>query len=256
MSTENIGVANRTVTLIYGFICYAIFFLTFLYAIGFVGNLLVPKTIDGEPTMALTQALVIDLLLLGIFAVQDSVMAPPGFKMAWTRLVPEAAERSTYTLFSSLALILLFTFWQPLGGVIWYVTNPIGAGVLWAGFAFGWGLVLVATFLINHFDLFGLRQVWLCFRNQPYTELRFVEPWPYRVIRHPLYMGWFFAFWCTPTMTATHLVFALMTSVYILIAIQLEEHDLEQAHKDYSAYKQRVPMLIPRLIRKQRQALP
>jgi protein-S-isoprenylcysteine O-methyltransferase Ste14 len=255
MSTENTGVANRTVTLIYGLVCYAIFFLTFLYAIGFVGNLLVPKTIDGEPMMALTQALVIDLLLLGIFAVQHSVMARPGFKKAWARLVPEAAERSTYTLFSSLALILLFTFWQPLGGVIWSVTNPIGAGVLWAGFAFGWGLVLVATFLINHFDLFGLRQVWLCFRNQPYTELRFVEPWPYRVIRHPLYMGWFFAFWCTPTMTAAHLVFAVMTTAYILIAIQLEERDLEQAHVDYAAYKQRVPMLIPRLVRKHRQAM-
>ena len=158
MTAENAGVVARTATLLYGVICYVIFFLTFLYAIGFVGNLLVPKTIDGEPTMALMHALIVDLVLLAVFAIQHSVMARPGFKKMWTRIVPETAERSTYTLFSSLALILLFTYWQPLGGVIWNVTNPIGAGVLWAGFAFGWGLVLFATFLINHFDLFGLRQ--------------------------------------------------------------------------------------------------
>ncbi len=256
MNAENAGAAARTATLIYGVICYTIFFLTFLYAIGFVGNLLVPKTIDGEPTMGMIQALIVDLLLLGVFAIQHSVMARPGFKKVWTRIVPEQAERSTYVLLSSLALILLFFYWQPLGGTIWSVTNTVGVYLFYAGFAFGWGLVLVSTFLINHFDLFGLRQVWLFFRKQPYTNLRFAEPWPYRVIRHPLYMGWFFAFWCTPTMTATHLVFAVMTTAYILIAIQLEEHDLEQAHKDYAAYKQRVPMLIPRLIRKQRQALP
>ena len=256
MNAENAGAAARTATLIYGVICYTIFFLTFLYAIGFVGNLLVPKTIDGEPTMGMIQALIVDLLLLGVFAIQHSVMARPGFKKVWTRIVPEQAERSTYVLLSSLALILLFFYWQPLGGTIWSVTNTVGVYLFYTGFAFGWGLVLVSTFLINHFDLFGLRQVWLFFRKQPYTNLRFAEPWPYRVIRHPLYMGWFFAFWCTPTMTATHLVFAVMTTAYILIAIQLEEHDLEQAHKDYAAYKQRVPMLIPRLIRKQRQALP
>ncbi|MCZ6872606.1 MAG: isoprenylcysteine carboxylmethyltransferase family protein [bacterium] len=256
MNAENAGATARTATLTYGIICYAIFFLTFLYAIGFVGNLLVPKTIDGKPIIGMMQALIVDLVLLGVFAIQHSVMARSGFKKVWTRIVPEQAERSTYTLFSSLALILLFAYWQPLGVVVWNVTNPIGAGILWAGFAFGWGLVLVSTFLINHFDLFGLRQVWLFFRKQPYTQLRFAEPWLYRVIRHPLYMGWLFAFWCTPTMTATHLVFAVTTTAYILIAIQLEEHDLEQAHKDYAAYKQRVPMLIPRLIRKQRQALP
>ena len=254
--TRNAGVAARSVTLIYGAVCYVVFFLTFLYAIGFVGNLLVPKSIDANPLMETIPALVIDLLLLGIFAIQHSVMARPGFKKLWMRVVPEQAERSTYVLFSSLALILLFTYWQPLGGMVWSVTNPIGAGVLWAGFAFGWGLVLVSTFLINHFDLFGLRQVWMYFRKQPYVQLRFVEPWPYRVIRHPLYMGWFFAFWCTPTMTATHLVFAVMTTAYILIAIQLEERDLAHAHVDYAAYKERVPMLVPRLIRKRRTATP
>ncbi len=139
MTAENAGVAARIATLMYGVICYTIFFLTFLYAIGFVGNLLVPKTIDGEPIIGMMQALIVDLVLLGVFAVQHSVMARPGFKKMWTRVVPEAAERSTYTLFSSLALILLFAYWQPLGVVLWNVTNPIGAGVLWAGFAFGWG---------------------------------------------------------------------------------------------------------------------
>jgi protein-S-isoprenylcysteine O-methyltransferase Ste14 len=251
MSSENAGAAARSITLIYGTICYAIFFATFLYAIGFVGNLVVPKSIDGDPTMATIPALLIDLLLLGIFAIQHSVMARPGFKKMWTRFVPEQAERSTYVLLSSLALILLFAFWQPLGGTIWQVTNSIGVTVLYAGFAFGWALVLYSTFLIDHLDLFGLRHVWLHFRKQPYTQLRFVEPWAYRVVRHPLYVGWFFSFWCIPTMTAAHLVFAVMTAGYILIAIQLEERDLEKAHvDDYAAYKKRVPMLIPRLLRK------
>ncbi len=246
------GLSSRTATLLYGVVCYTIFFLTFLYAIGFVGNLVVPKTIDGPATMPTISALLVDLALLGIFAIQHSVMARPAFKKWWTRIVATPLERSTYVLFSSIALLALFVFWQPLGGVIWSVEHPIGVAALYTGFAFGWGLVLVATFLINHFDLFGLRQVWLYFRKRPYTTLRFVTPWPYRMVRHPLYLGWLFAFWCTPTMTATHLVFAIMTTAYILIAIQLEERDLADSHDDYAAYKSRVPMIIPHPMRSKR----
>src|SRR6185312_5518523 len=157
-----------------------------------------------------------DLALLGLFAIQHSVMARPAFKRWWTSIVPAAAERSTYVLFSSVALILLFAYWQPLGGAVWAVTSPLGQAALYAGFAFGWLLVLVTTFLINHFDLFGLRQVWKFFRAVPCRPLKFVTPGPYRVVRHPLYVGWFCAFWFTPTMTVTHLVFALVTAAYIL----------------------------------------
>lgn len=239
------GFVNRAATLLYGLVCYGIFFATFLYAIGFVGNMFVAKGIDGEPTMAMLPALLINLALLGVFAVQHSVMARPAFKRLWTRLVPQPAERSTYVLFSSAALILLFHFWEPLGGTIWRVSSSAATGVLLFGFAFGWGLVLVSTFLINHFDLFGLRQVWLHFRKLPYTDVRFVTPLPYRIVRHPLYLGWLFAFWCTPTMTVTHLLFAVMTTAYIFIAIQLEERDLADSLEDYTKYKRQVPMIIP-----------
>ncbi|HSN71204.1 MAG TPA: hypothetical protein VLT59_06835 [Steroidobacteraceae bacterium] len=230
----------------YGVASYAIFFATFLYAIGFVGNIAVPKSIDSAPTGPLGQALLVNALLLGIFAVQHSVMARRGFKAWWTRIIPKAAERSTYTLFSSLALIALFAFWQPMGGVVWEVTDPALRIALYAAFAFGWALVLVSTFLINHFDLFGLRQVWLELRGRPYTPLPFGTPWLYRYVRHPLYVGWFFAFWATPTMTMAHLVFAVATTAYILIAIQLEERDLVAEHgRKYLEYRKRVPMLVP-----------
>ena len=240
---------NRIASFVYGVVCYAIFFATFLYAIGFVGNLVVPKAIDSPATGPLPAALAIDLGLLTLFAVQHSVMARPAFKRVWTRIVPPVVERSTYVLFSSLALILLFALWQPLGGVVWEVQNPILRGGLHAAFAFGWGLVLTATFLINHFDLFGLRQVWLHLRGQPYSPVRFRTPRPYQIVRHPLYVGWLFAFWATPTMTVTHLVFALATTAYILVAIQLEERDLVAAHPEYADYRRQVPMLIPRLQR-------
>jgi methanethiol S-methyltransferase len=246
---------KRIAVFTYGLISYAIFFCTFLYAAGFVGGFLVPTTLDGEPSVPLWQALLVNTLLLGVFAVQHSVMARPAFKRWWTRFVPEPAERSTYVLFSSLALIALFAFWQPMGGVIWDVQDPLARAVLYSLFGFGWLLVLVTTFLINHFDLFGLRQVWLYLRGRPYTQLRFVTPGPYRIVRHPLYVGWLFAFWATPAMTAAHLVFAAATTAYILIAIQLEERDLIAAHgQDYAEYRRRVPMLIPRLFRGPRTA--
>ena len=172
-------------------------------------------------------------------------MARRWFKQAWTRIVPAALERSTYVLFSSAALIVMFRFWQPLGGVVWSVNDPIGRAVLYGLFAFGFGLVLVSTFLINHFDLFGLRQVWLFLRAKPYTHLRFGTPGPYRLVRHPLYVGWFFAFWATPAMTYAHLLFAVATAAYILLAIQFEERDLVHYHPEYAEYRRRVPMLIP-----------
>lgn len=241
---------KRTGIFIYGVVCYAIFFATFLYAIGFVGGFGVPVTIDGEPTAPLGQALLINTLLLGAFAVQHSLMARPAFKRRWTRIVPEPAERSTYVLFSSLLLIALFAYWEPMGGVIWDVQDPIAQALLYGLFGLGWVLVLVATFLINHFDLFGLRQVWLHLRGKRYTHLKFGTPWLYRYVRHPLYVGWFLAFWATPHMTAAHLLFALTATTYILIAIQLEERDLMKFHPEYAGYRRRVPMLIPRFTRK------
>ena len=236
---------KRLSIFVYGVLSYAVFFATFLYAIGFVGNLWVPKSMDSAPAVPFTTALLIDLALLDVFVIQHSVMARPAFKRWWTRIVPESAERSTYTLLSSLALILLFAYWQPLGGVVWNVTAPLGKALLYGAFAFGWGLVLASTFLINHFDLFGLRQVWLQLLNKPYRPLQFGTPLFYRYVRHPLYVGWFFAFWATPTMTLTHLVFAIATTAYILIAIQLEERDLIDAHPEYAEYRRNVPMLVP-----------
>ena len=189
--------------------------------------------------------MLVNLLLLGLFAIQHSVMARPAFKRWLTKFVPQPTERSTYVLFSSLMLIALFVHWEPLGGAIWDVQDPVGRITLHGLFAFGWGLVLVSTFLINHFDLFGLRQVWLYLRGREYTPLGFVTPGPYRHVRHPLYIGWLLAFWATPTMTVTHLVFAIATTAYILIAIQLEERDLVEALPQYDDYRRRVPMLVP-----------
>lgn len=239
---------KRTLILAYGVISYVIFFGTFLYAIGFIGNFATPTTLDGPAAGSLWSALAINIGLLTAFALQHSIMARPAFKRWWTQYVPQAAERSTYVLFSSLALIAMFVLWQPLGGPIWNVTAPIGQAVLYGLFGLGWAIVLVSTFLINHFDLFGLRQVWLEFRGKPYTPLEFKTPWLYKYVRHPLYVGWLLVFWATPTMTAAHLLFAVMTTVYILVAIHLEERDLVDHHgDDYVNYRKRVPMLVPRL---------
>jgi len=239
---------KRIAAFFYGITCYVIFLATFLYIIGFIGNLFVPKSIDSTPVGPLGQALLIDALLLGIFAIQHSVMARPVFKRWLTRFVLQPVERSTYVLFSSLALILLFAYWQPIGGVIWQVQSPVGQAVLYGLCVFGWGLVLVSTFLINHFDLFGLRQVWLYLRGREDHALAFVTPGLYRLVRHPIYVGFIFAMWATPTMTVAHLFFALLSTAYILIGIQLEERDLVAFYgARYSQYKKQVPMLIPRL---------
>ena len=236
---------GRIITLIYGVCSYAAFFLTFLYAIGFLGNVVVPKSLDSGLTGPLGTALLVDIGLLALFAVQHSVMARPVFKESLKHVVTPAAERSTYVLASSLALILLFWQWQPLGGMVWEVEHPVGRAVLYVGFGIGWALVLTATFVINHFDLFGLRQTWRHFRGLEQEPLPFVTPMFYRIVRHPLYVGWLFAFWCTPTMTLTHLLFAVVTTAYILVAIQLEERDLMDAHPEYTVYRRRVPMLVP-----------
>lgn len=245
-SMQKPGKIARIAAFVYGVICYAIFFFTFLYALGFVDNFGVPKSIDSAPIIPLGQALLVNLGLLSLFGLQHSAMARPAFKRWWTTFVPQPLERSTYVLFSSLCLITLFYFWQPLGVTIWTVENPVFRNLLYAAFGFGWLLVLVTTFLINHFDLFGLRQVYLYLHGKDYTPLQFVTPGPYQYVRHPLYVGWLFAFWSTPNMTVAHLVFAIVTTVYILVAIQLEERDLVEAHgQAYADYRRRVPMLIP-----------
>ena len=236
---------SRIAAFVYGVVCYLAFFGTFLYAIGFMGNFGVPKTMDSGPQRPFLEALLINSLLLGLFAVQHSVMARPWFKKSWTKLVPQVVERSTYVLFSSLALLLLFALWQPLGGVIWNVESASARAILYAIYATGLLTVLVATFLINHFDLFGLRQVCLNLIGRPYTLLPFKTPGLYHYVRHPLYVGWLLSFWATPTMTVAHLVFAVATSLYIFVAIQFEENDLVRAHREYAEYRERVPMLVP-----------
>lgn len=236
---------KRVTVLLYSVVSYAIFLGVFLYSLGFVGNFWVPNAIDSAPRVPLTQALLINLGLLALFAVQHSLMARPVFKRWITRFIPKAAERSTYVMASNLAMVVLFLFWEPMGMVVWSIDNPLGQALMWTAFGFGWMLVLLSTFMINHFDLFGLRQAWLYFRGRPYTPLMFRTNWAYRWIRHPIYLGWLFAFWATPTMTVAHLVFALATTAYIFIAILLEEKDLTDMHVEYVEYKKQVPMIFP-----------
>jgi len=241
-------VFGRVVVFAYGLACYLVFFATFLYAIGFIGNWVVPKTMDSGPQGPFGTALIVDALLLGIFAVQHSLMARQSFKRALTRLVPEAAERSTYVLMSSLALILLFWQWRPMGGVLWDVQDTTLRVALSAVYLGGIGIVLVSTFLINHFDLFGLRQVWVHLKGGNYEPLPFRTPGPYRHVRHPLYVGWLITFWVTPTMTGAHLLFAIATTAYILVAIRFEEKDLVRFHgSHYENYRRTVPMIVPSL---------
>jgi protein-S-isoprenylcysteine O-methyltransferase Ste14 len=237
---------GRVATFLYGIVCYLIFFATFLYAVAFLGDFGVIKSIDSGAEVPVGLALAINAALLGLFALQHSVMARPWFKRAWTRVVPPAAERSTYVLFSSLAMVLLFWQWCPMGGSIWDVTAPAARIAIWGVYAFGWVLLLPATFLINHFDLFGLRQVTLHLLGRPYTGLQFRTPGIYKYVRHPIYLGWLCIFWATPDMTTAHLVFALATTAYILMAIRWEEHDLMQAHGErYRLYREQVPKILP-----------
>lgn len=238
--------------LTYGALSYIVFLMTFLYAIGFVGNVIVPKSIDSGAIASSTEALLINVALLGIFALQHSIMARQGFKRWWTKVVPEPVERSTYVLFSSAALILLFWQWRPLPGTAWAVASPILADLLWAVFGLGWAIVLISTCLISHFDLFGLRQVWTHAQGTKYESPAFTTPLFYRSVRHPLYFGFLLAFWATPVMSWGHLLFAVASTGYIVIGALLEERDLRAIHgQAYSDYQKRVPMLFPRLSRKE-----
>ena len=237
---------KRLLFFVYGAAAYLIFLTTFLYAIAFVGGFAVPRRLDGPLETSLPVALAIDCALLAVFAVQHSVMARRWFKERWTQVVPWAIERSTYVLCASLALLLLFWQWRPIGVEVWTVDDPIARFVLWTWFAAGWATVLTVTFLINHFDLFGLRQVWLPLVGRPYTRVPFRTPLPYRYVRHPLYLGFLLAFWMTPTMTVAHLVFAAATTAYIVLAIQFEEEDLVAEYgAAYERYRRGVPMLLP-----------
>ncbi len=237
---------RRYIVFLYGSLSYFAFLATFLYTVGFVGNIFVPRSIDAPLEGNVVTGIAVDFALLLGFAIQHSVMARPRFKRRMTRLIPESAERSTYVLASSLALIVLFVFWRPLGGTVWSVSEPVMVELIYGLYISGWLLLLVATFHLNHFDLFGLRQVWLNLTSNTYRPLTFRTPGLYRLVRHPLYVGWITAFWATPIMTATHLLFAVVMSVYILVAIRFEERDLiATLGSDYVDYRRRVPMLIP-----------
>ena len=239
---------KRVLVFIFGLTAYVMFLASFVYAIGFIGNIGVPQAIDGVPVLPTLTAVLNNLGLLAIFSVQHSLMARPFFKRWLTNWIPEAAERSVYVLSSSLALFLLFWAWQPLGGLIWEVHSETGQLISYVIFAAGWLTVLGSTFAINHFDLFGLRQIWLYSRGINYTPLAFKIPLPYKFVRHPLYVGWLLAFWATPTMTVSHLLFSVATTLYILLAIKFEEKDLStQFGQEYELYRKSVPMIIPRL---------
>ncbi len=231
----------------YGLLTYAFFLATFLYAIGFVGNVVVPKSIDTGATAPLIETLAVNLLLLGVFAIQHSVMARSAFKRRLTRLVPDSVERSTYVLASTAALALLFWQWRPMPEPVWTVTNGIGVTVLVGVFWLGWAMVLVSTFLISHFELFGLRQSFARLFALPASEQKFMTPFLYKRVRHPIYLGFLLAFWATPAMTAGHLLFAIMTMGYILVGIFFEERDMVARFGDrYRRYRNDVGMLLPR----------
>jgi len=237
---------NKVLSFLYGVVCYLVFFVVFLYLIGFIGDLFVPKSIDTGTETAAAQSVMVNIALLGLFAIQHTIMARPAFKKWLTKVIPEQVERSTFVLASSLLLALLFWQWRPMLGVIWSVDNPTGRAVLFGLFWLGWGTVLFSSFIINHFDLFGLRQVWLHFTNREYHHLEFQARSLYRLIRHPLMLGIVIGSWATPHMTTGHLVFAITATIYILIGIRFEERDLVRFHgQNYIDYRRRVPMLIP-----------
>ncbi|MBI4243475.1 MAG: isoprenylcysteine carboxylmethyltransferase family protein [Planctomycetes bacterium] len=241
---------GRFVTLIYGLICYAIFFLSFLYAIAFIGNItlngIVPKTIDSGTEGDLTKSLFVNALLLGLFAIQHSVMARQGFKKWWTQIIPKPAERSTYVLLSSLLLCILYWQWEPLLQPIWTLDNETGKLIIQTLFWFGWGIVLISTFMINHFELFGLQQVFYHAKGKEFQYPSFRTPALYKFIRHPIMLGFIIAFWAAPKMTLGHLIFSVATTGYIFIGIMLEERDLVSFHGEkYKKYKKEVSMILP-----------
>jgi methanethiol S-methyltransferase len=237
---------GRFIALLYGLVAYLVFFVSVIYAIGFVSGFGVPKTIDSGPVGPPLMAIIINLLLMTLFAVQHSVMARPQFKKWWTQFVPPAIERSTFVLFASLALLLLCWQWQPIPTVVWQVNNPYLADFLLGFSLFGWVLVFASTFLINHFELFGLHQVANNLVGKPMPKASFKTPFLYNLVRHPLYLGFIIAFWSAPVMTAGHLLFATVTTAYIFVGIALEEHDLIAIFGDeYRRYRQRVAMIVP-----------
>ena len=237
---------GKLIALLYGLVAYLLFAVSIVYAIGFVTGLVVPKTIDSGTAGPPMQAIIVNLLLMGLFAVQHSVMARPQFKKWWTQFVPQTIERSTFVLFSSLALLLLFWQWQPIPAVVWQVSNPLAADLLLGIGLFGWVLVFISTFLINHFELFGLHQVANNLVGKPMPKIRFRTPVLYNLVRHPIYLGFIIAFWSTPTMTAGHALFAAVTTAYIFVGIALEEHDLVGIFGDeYLRYRKRVAMIVP-----------
>ncbi len=245
-TTKTTSALSKGIVLVYGGISYIIFLCAFLYAIGFVGNILVPKGIDGGIAGSTLQSLLVDAVLLGLFALQHSIMARPAFKRWWTTIIPKSIERSTYVLLSSLLLFLLFWQWQPLTGIIWRVDNIIGIAALWALFGLGWLIVLLSTFMISHFELFGLRQIYLHWKSRTDTSMSFTTRGLYKIVRHPLMLGFIIAFWTIPVMTVGHLTFAVATTAYILIAVQFEEHDLIAAYGDkYRDYRRQVSMILP-----------